>query len=227
MCGRFTLTSSASELSALFDGLRFAAFPPRYNICPTQPAISVRSRDSHKEVVPLRWGLVPAWSKDLKIGARMINARSETVAVKPAFRSAFKSQRCLIIANGFYEWKKEGRVKQPHYISRINEHPFCMAGLWESWTDPSISKAKPVESCTVLTTAANEIMKPLHDRMPVILAQKNFDLWLDPNSNDREHLESLLVPCDSSELRTYPVDTIVNKAANDIPECIEPLKFLF
>ena len=227
MCGRFTLLTPASELSALFDGLRFPTFQPRYNICPTQPVISVRIRDDEKEVVPLRWGLVPSWSKDLKIGARMINARSETVAVKPSFRSAFKSRRCLVIANGFYEWKKEGKAKQPYYISRSDDQPFCLAGLWESWTDKSIPNAKPVESCTVLTTTANEIMAPLHDRMPVILDQEDFDFWLDPKFNDREQLESLLVPYAADELQTYPVDTIVNKASNDTPKCIEPKRFLF
>ncbi|MFK7767626.1 MAG: SOS response-associated peptidase [Mariniblastus sp.] len=230
MCGRITLRSPANSLIAMFDDLRsqqlvFPKFKPRYNICPTQSAIAVRESDSGEyEVAELRWGLVPFWSKDLKIGARMINARSETVATKPAFRVAFKSRRCLILADGFYEWKKEGKSKQPFYISRTDDQPFCMAGLWESWTDKENPNAAPVESCTVLTTDANTIMQPLHDRMPVILEQQQFDFWLDKEFTDRETLEAALVPYASDELQTFPVDTIVNKASNDSPECIERLR---
>jgi len=168
--------------------------------------------------------LVPFWSKDLKIGARMINARSETVATKPAFRSAFKRKRCLVIADGFFEWKKEGKTKQPFYISRNDSQPFTMAGLWESWTDKTDENAVPIETCTILTTSANQIMEPLHDRMPVILEQEQYDFWLDSEFQEREKLERLLVPYSKDELRTFPVSTVVNKAANDLPECIEPIE---
>ena len=143
MCGRFTLTTPAKTLATLFEGLNFSSFEPRYNICPTQTVACIRnvSEDNEdattRELAALRWGLVPFWAKDLKVGARMINARSETVATKPSFRSAFKKRRCLVVADGFYEWKKEGKQKQPYYISQADEKPFTLAGLWESWTDPT------------------------------------------------------------------------------------------
>ena len=224
MCGRLTLQTTSGALAALFDGLKFPTFKPRYNICPTQPVACVRLNDeSEKEVANLRWGLVPGWAKDLKIGARMINARAETVASKPAFRSAFKKRRCLVVADGFYEWKKAGKSKQPFYISRADTQPFVMAGLWESWSDKSDPSADPIETCSVITTTANALMGPLHDRMPVILEQKEFEFWLDKEFTDHEYLESLLVPFEPDELQAFPVDTIVNKAANDVPQCIEPI----
>lgn len=224
MCGRITLQTTTGALAALFDDLKFPTFKPRYNICPTQPVCCVRLDDSgNQEVAELRWGLVPFWAKDLKIGAKMINARAETVATKPAFRSAFKKRRCLVVADGFFEWKKEGKTKQPFYISRFDSQPFIMAGLWESWSDKENAESDPIETCSVITTTANSIMEPLHHRMPVILEQQNFDFWLDHNFSDRERLESLLVPFEPDELRTYPVDTIVNKAGNDVPQCIEPI----
>ena len=225
MCGRFTLQTPAVQLATLFDQIADMEIPSqesRHNICPTQNVLAVRQPGGAYEAVMLRWGLVPFWAKDLKIGARMINARSETVATKPAFRAAFKKRRCLVLIDGFYEWKKQGTSKQPFYISRVDDQPFCVAGLWESWTDKEDPSAKPIESCTILTTEANKIMQPLHDRMPVILEQKQFDFWLDNEFSDRETLEKALVPYDSEELQTYPVDTIVNKAANDSPECIVP-----
>lgn len=228
MCGRLTLQISVTELSAFLDSLRLPLFPglnPRYNICPTQPVACIRqSNDQQLESVTLRWGLVPFWANDLKIGARMINARSETVATKPAFRKAFKSRRCLVLADGFYEWKKSGKSKQPYYISRNDSQPFLLAGLWESWQNKDEPDSQPVETCTILTTTANDIMAPLHDRMPVILEQPDLDFWLDNQFEDRQQLEKLLVPYAADELQAYPVDTLVNKAANDQPECIKPVK---
>jgi putative SOS response-associated peptidase YedK len=211
-------------MAALFDGLRFSKLTPRYNICPTQPVTCVRqSNAGQNEVVNLRWGLVPFWSKDLKIGARMINARSETASTKPSFRAAFKSRRCLVLADGFYEWKKNGKQKQPYYISRTDDQPFCFAGLWESWKDKSLETPTPVETCTILTTEANSMMQPLHDRMPVILNHDQYDFWLDKEFSDAEKLNELLVPYALDELRAFPVDKIVNKPVNDTPECIVPL----
>ena len=208
-------------MAALFDGLRFPKLVPRYNICPTQPILCVRQSGSGEtEAVNLRWGLVPFWAKDLKIGARMINARSETAATKPSFRAAFKSRRCLILADGFYEWKKEGKQKQPYYISRRDDQPFCLAGLWESWRDKSAESPETFETCTILTTDANAIMQPLHDRMPVILQENQFDFWLDKQFSDVEPLEKLLVPLATDDLQTYPVDTMVNRPVNDTPQCI-------
>ena len=211
-------------MAALFDGLRFPKLTPRYNICPTQPVLCVRQSSSgENEAVHLRWGLVPFWAKDLKMGARMFNARSETAATKPSFRAAFKSRRCLVFADGFYEWKKEGQQKQPYYISRRDDKPFCLAGLWESWSDKSAPSPNAIETCTILTTDANAILQPLHDRMPVILQQNSFDFWLDREFSVVEELEKLLVPLATDELRTYPVDKMVNRPVNDSPQCIEPI----
>ena len=211
-------------MAALFDGLRFPNLVPRYNICPTQPALCVRQSDTgENEAVNLRWGLVPFWAKDLKAGARMINARSETVATKPSFRAAFKARRCLVLTDGFYEWKKVGSAKQPYYISRRDDGPFCLAGLWESWTNKNSETAEPVETFTILTTEANATMQPLHDRMPVILPQNHFDFWLDKEFNNVPQLEKLLVPRATDDLRTFPVDKKVGKPINDSPDCIEPI----
>ena len=226
MCGRFTMRTPTETMAALFDGLRFPKLVPRYNICPTQPVTCIRqSSEQALEIVDLRWGLVPFWAKDLKIGAKMINARSETASSKPSFRAAFKSRRCLVLADGFYEWKKVGSQKQPHYISRSDDQPFCMAGLWESWKDNSENAPNDtvIETCTILTTSANATMEPLHDRMPVILHQDHFDFWLDTEFSDVQQLEKVLVPFATDELRTYPVSKMVGKPINDSPECIEPI----
>ena len=198
---------------------------PRYNICPTQQVACIRQvAAAELESVNLRWGLVPSWADDLKIGARMINARSETVADKPAFRKAFRTRRCLVIADGFYEWKKTGKSKQPFYISRVDSKPFFMAGLWESWHNKQESTSKPVETCTIITTQANELMMPLHDRMPVIMPHESLEMWLDSEFADHTQLENLLIPFADDELQAWPVDTLVNKAANDLPQCVEPVE---
>lgn len=224
MCGRFTLRTPAETMAALFDGLRFPKLVPRYNICPTQSVVCVRQdEEGNNESVELRWGLVPFWAEDLKIGARMNNARSETAATKPSFRNAFKRRRCLIMADGFYEWRKEGSKKQPYYISRMDDQPFCMAGLWESWKDKSDEAAEAVETCAILTTGPNAIMEPIHDRMPVILGADRFDFWLDKDFSDREQLEKLMVPFEPDELQAFAVDSMVNRTANDSPQCIEPI----
>ncbi len=189
MCGRFTLRTPAETLSALFEDLRFPKLRPRYNIAPTQSILCVRQDpQGNCEPAMLRWGLVPFWSQDLKIGARMINARSETAATKPSFRAAFKSRRCLVLADGFFEWKKIGKEKQPYYITQVDDGPFCMAGLWESWKDKQSDSglAAPVETCTILTTEANSMMAPLHDRMPVILDRDQYSFWLDSSFQDKE-----------------------------------------
>lgn len=223
MCGRFTLTTSAETIASLFAGLQLPPLKPRYNIAPTQMVSCIRSGiENEMEYAQLRWGLVPSWSKDLKMGARMINARGETVAEKPSFRSAFKRRRCLILADGFYEWKKEGGEKQPYYVTKTDEKPFCMAGLWESWKNKETDET--VQSCTIITTSANEFMSPLHDRMPVILDGEHHPLWLDSEFEDRKRLESLLKPfADEAGLQKRPVNKIVNRPINDSPECIAPV----
>lgn len=169
MCGRFTLRVPAAELVEIFRLLRRPDVQPRYNIAPTQPVAVVRRIDRGRELSMLRWGLVPSWAKDPKIGARMINARAETVATKPAFRTALRRRRCLVPADGFYEWAKSaGGTKQPHYITRRDGRPFAFAGLWESWDGPDGSS---IESCTIVTTEANDLVGRIHDRMPVILSE--------------------------------------------------------
>jgi putative SOS response-associated peptidase YedK len=221
MCGRFTLTSSAKILKEFFPLLDIAEAQPRYNIAPTQPVIAVRHLPQHAgpEVAALRWGLVPHWADDIKIGYRLINARSETAAEKPAFRKAFRDRRCLILSDGFYEWQKlEGR-KQPYYIRRRDGKPFAFAGLWENWSKGEA----PVQSCTILTTDANELMRPLHDRMPVILDPGDFDRWLDPTVNKPDEVQPLLTPCPADWLQAIPVSSHVNNPRNEDASCVTPL----
>ena len=225
MCGRFTLSTPAAELATLFDGLDFSAVKPRYNISPTQQVVGLRSSESgHTEVAWWRWGLVPSWAKDLKIGARMINARSETAATKPSFRSAFRKRRCLVLADGFYEWKQEGDQKQPYFISRRDGQPCTIAGLWERWTDKQAQPSETYETCTLLTGEANAWMSRLHHRMPVFIPPERRPLWLDPEVEDVATLESWLEPTDEDALQAWPVDRRVNRPAHDSPDCIQPMQ---
>jgi len=177
-----------------------------------------------RQLALARWGLIPSWAKDTKIGNQTINARRETVAEKPAFRSAFKKRRCLVVADGFYEWEKGAKVKQPYFIHRADDRPFAFAGLWESWHGPEKdSEGTPLESCTIVTTTANDLMRPLHDRMPVILHPTDYDAWIDPGLADRERLESLIVPYEGDEFVTTPDSTFVNNVRNQGPDCVVPL----
>jgi putative SOS response-associated peptidase YedK len=227
MCGRYTLHTDPSILAELF-GLEESPFlAPRYNIAPTQPAAIVRL-DPHskkREWALVQWGLVPSWSKDPTIGARLINARSETVAEKPSFRAAFRRRRCLAPADGFYEWQKSGRRKQPLYITLQDGRPFAIAALWERWVGADGSE---IDSCTLLTTEANELMEPIHNRMPVILDPRDYDLWLgggsDASPREQEELMHLLRPYPAEEMAAVPVSTYVNNAMNEGERCIEPLE---
>ncbi len=225
MCGRFTLRTPASQVARLFSDLELTPpeIKPRYNISPTQTVAAVRQAASDGCTwSELRWGLIPFWAKDRAIGAQLINARGETVATKPSFRAAFKSRRCLIPADGFYEWQKLGGTKkQPQYITLKKGRPFCFAGLWESWTDKTTNEN--VESCTIITTDANELLVPLHDRMPVILDPADYQPWLDREFKDTMFLASKLKPWPSDDMAFYPVDTVVNNPRNEKPECIESL----
>lgn len=198
MCGRFTLSTPASEIATLFDGLEIPPQEPRHNICPTQDVLAIRQLDQQPQAAMLRWGLVPFWAKELKIGARMINARSETVFEKPSFRKAAKSKRCVVVADGFYEWTPVAgqKKKQPWLIARTDRSPLLMAGLWETWRDKSQPDSPPVETCTIVTTAANEFMSPIHDRMPVFLTVEQLPFWLDTSFDDQDRLASLLAPRD-------------------------------
>lgn len=228
MCGRFTrskdyFSQHANQRTFLGQlGLAFAEpLRPNYNVAPTQDVAAVRSAGDQRELALLRWGLVPSWATDLAIGSRMINARADSVADKPAYRTAFKKRRCLIVADGFYEWRKDGKAKQPHLIRLKGGGPFCFAGLWERWTRGE----KPVETCTIITTDANELMAPIHDRMPVILSPADYELWLDEAVQEPERLTPLLRPY-AGDLEAYPVSPFVNSPRNNAPECLAPLDVL-
>ena len=219
MCGRFAFYSPAEAVTRLFGAQPGEDLAPRFNIAPTQDAPVVRvDAEGAREFVPLRWGLIPFWAKDPKIGNRMINARAETVAEKPAFRQAFRKRRCLVLADGFYEWQKTPGGKTPWYISLGSGEPFAMAGLWESWRGDG---ADPVETCSIITTGPNELMVRLHNRMPAILLGEAVDRWLDAASAPAA-LTDLLAPIPASRLGAVPVSRRVNSPANDGPELIEP-----
>lgn len=222
MCGRYTLTSPGESVSALFDLQEIPQIPLRFNIAPTQETAVVRVPEAgaERELAFLRWGLIPYWAKEASIGNRMINARSESVAEKPAYRWSFRKQRCLVATDGFFEWKKEGKAKQPYLIRRKDRQPFAFAGLWARWKDPENG---PLDTFTILTTDANEHIRTLHDRMPVILPRESFDLWLDPKVEDAARLQPLLVPLAADDLELVPVSKAVNSPANDSPTCIQPL----
>lgn len=223
MCGRYTLSSPSDDVAYLFDLSEVPEIWPRYNTAPTQEAAVVRvaAPGEPRRLDLLKWGLIPYWAKEASIGNRMINARAESVAEKPAYRTSFKNKRCLIPADGFFEWKKEGKLKQPFLIHRQDGKPFAFAGLWSIWRDPE--KGQPVETFTILTTEANDLLRPLHDRMPVIVDRENFDLWLDPKVGDPEKLQPLLVPHAVEGFEAFPVSRAVNSPANDSPGCIAPL----
>lgn len=227
MCGRFTLRTPLNVLIEQFELAEAASLRPRFNIAPTQTVAVVRqpSGTSARHLSLLRWGLVPAWAQDLRIGARLINARAETVAEKPAFRAAFKSRRCLIPADGYYEWQKTGARKQPYFIRLQDDRPFALAGLWERWSgsegDP------PLETCTIITTAANGTTASIHDRMPAILAQDDYSLWLDPDLQDRPALEQLLRPFDAQPMCAIAVSTHVNNVRHDDARCVAAQPPLF
>jgi putative SOS response-associated peptidase YedK len=221
MCGRFTLTSPVQAVASQFSLPGLPAFEPRYNIAPTQPVAAVRAAGEAmvRSLVVLQWGLIPFWAKDSEVGARLINARSETVAEKPAFREAFRRRRCLVLADGFYEWQKQDGGKQPFYIHLRDGCPFAFAGLWERWNGPE----GPIESCTLLTTQPNELMRPLHNRMPVILEPKDYDLWIDPGIRQTDLLLPLLYPYPAEQMAAFPVSRRVNNPDNDDPQCVVPL----
>ena len=222
MCGRFTQRKSPRTIAKAFKLDDLPLFAPRYNIAPTQPIATVirTSHDNNRHFRLFKWGLIPSWAKDPSIGNGMINARSETAATKPSFRSAFKRRRCLVIADGFYEWQQQEKGKQPYFIHMKDDRPFTFAGLWEHWQDPN---GNEVDSCTILTTQANSLMEPIHDRMPVILPPNRYDLWLDPDVQRPVEVSPLLRPYDQDDMMAYPVSKLVNKPANDAPDCVHAL----
>jgi len=223
MCGRFTLTVDPADLQESFSDFAFPSkFAPRFNIAPTQPVLAIPNDDKFTADFFV-WGLIPMWAKDPKIGSRLINARGETLAEKPSFRGSLKYKRCLVLADGFYEWKSvEGRkTKTPYFIHMTDRKPFAFAGLWDSWNSPDGSQVK---TCTIITTEPNELMSLLHNRMPVILHPRDYAKWLDPSPQTPEQLMPLLKPFPADAMDAYPVTTLVNKPANDIPELVVPSK---
>lgn len=222
MCGRFTLSQPTAELADQFQLDEMTELESSYNIAPTHPVatVQIEPETQKRQLNLLHWGLIPSWAKDPAIGSKLINARAETLAEKPSFRSAFKRRRCLILADGFYEWQRVKGKKQPHYIHRQDQQPFAFAGLWEHWQGP---EGKTVNSCTIVTTDANELLRPLHNRMPVILEAKDYELWLDPDVQQTEPLQPLLHPYPSEEMTAYPVSTHVNRPTNNDLTCIQNL----
>ncbi|MCH8281007.1 MAG: SOS response-associated peptidase [Chloroflexi bacterium] len=220
MCGRFTLTSNMDDLQGRFGfEARDLVFRPSYNIAPTQLVLAV-TNDGQRRAELMRWGLVPFWAKDIKIGYRMINAVGETAATKPAFRAAFKKRRCLILADGFFEWRKDGKEKIPTYIFLKSQEPFAFAGLWETWKSP---EGETVKSCTILTTKPNEFMEPIHNRMPVILSGETEALWLDPMTEEPDVLQPLIQPAPAELMESRIVSSLVNSPKNNSPECVVPI----
>lgn len=224
MCGRFTLDTTGREIARQFEVVNELELGPRYNIAPTQesPVVGLREAGADRKASLLRWGLVPFWADDPKIGNKMINARAETVADKPAFRAAFKRRRCVVPASGFYEWKPTDDGKQPYYIKRADDSLLGFAGLWEHWSDDETGES--IDSFTILTGEPNDLLGEIHDRMPVILQPNDYGFWLDPENDDKEALQELVLqPYPSEQLEAYPVSTHVNSPQNDDPGCIEPL----
>jgi len=222
MCGRFAFYSPHEAVARLFGVADAPEVEPRFNIAPTQHIAAVRAGETGRRgLAMLHWGLVPSWAKDRSIGARMINARSETLTVKPSFRNAYRRRRCLVLADGYYEWQRSGSVKQPYFISIAGGEPFGMAGLWETWRDPATGE--PLESCCIVTTSPAPEVAHVHDRMPVIVPTRAHDRWLDPRYGDVGQLDRLLVPWEAGGLEARPVSRRVNDARNQGPDLIAPL----
>jgi len=222
MCGRFTLFEADTILSREFGVSVIPPLVPRYNIAPSQPVAAVRATPagSGREIAFLRWGLIPSWSKDPAVGSRLINARAETARDKPSFRNAFRRHRCLIPANGFYEWQRQERGKQPYFVRMRDERLFAFAGLWDRWESPDKGA---IETCTILTTVSNAVLAPIHDRMPVILPPTEYARWLDPALRDADSLAPLLVPFPPDKMLASQVSPRVNSPAVDDERCMAPL----
>ena len=220
MCGRFALKAPPRSIQEHFHLPEAVDLAPRYNIAPSQPVAVVRHLpgNSFPQLNMLRWGLVPHWAKDMKIGYKLINARGETLKHKPSFRSAFKKRRCLIVADGFYEWRRYGKIHQPFYVQLKKESVFGFAGLWESWNGPD---GKIVESTAIITTAPNELIREIHDRMPVILHPEQYDTWLLDATRD-DTLQDLLAPYPADEMVAFRVSPEVNSPQNDSLDCMIP-----
>jgi putative SOS response-associated peptidase YedK len=219
MCGRFSQKSSSKKIAEKFEVEEVPPLLERYNVAPSQAVLGVRE-DGVREATFFKWGLVPRWAKDTSIGSKLINARSETITEKPSFRDAFLRRRCLVPVDGFYEWGRRGDRKQPFYFHMRDGEPFAIAGLWERWEGGN----EPLETCTLLTTEANSLLAPYHDRMPVILRPEDYETWLDTDMRQPEILMRLLSPYQHEEMNAYAVSALVNSPSNDGPRCVEPLR---
>jgi len=226
MCGRFVQHADPEIYVSRYDIEEIADLGDdrlRYNVAPTQPILAIRTTDDgSRQLLPLRWGLVPHWSKGPDNRYSMINARAESVHEKPAYRSAFRKRRCLIPAEGFYEWRSIEGSKQPYLIRREDGEPFTMAGLWETWNDKD--GGEQIRSCTIIVTDANNLVSPLHDRMPVIVPPEHHAAWLDPSNDDTDQLRSLLTPAETAGWTTHPISKAVNNPRNDNAELLEPIE---
>ena len=217
MCGRYRLSRRKQVVEEYFESSSDEEdWNPRYNIAPTQPVAAIRQAGTSRLLSMMRWGLVPSWASDISIGGRLINGRSETVLEKPAFRDSFRLRRCLVPADGFYEWKKAGKERHPFHFVMKDSSLFAFAGVWDRWRSPT---GQVVESCSILTTAPNELLDGVHDRMPVILPQRHYQTWLTAHATEAQRLAELLVPFDASVMQRYPVSPLVNKPEKDVPEC--------
>lgn len=222
MCGRFNLAGSAASLLSYFNVQESVAWPARYNLTPGQEVLTVvQPASAPRAIRRMRWGLIPSWAKNPTIGTKLINARAETVATKPAFRTALRARRCLIVTDGFYEWETRGRRKQPWFIRMADNCPFAFAGLWDQWMPPA---GERIDSCTILTTTPNALIQRLHHRMPVILPPAAYDTWLDIQLHDVDRLLGLLIPYPPAEMTATPVSPLVNNPANDSVACQAPLE---
>lgn len=224
MCGRFVQAEPPNVYAEFFgvDVVKAEALQPSYNVAPTDSVYAVAEHGGERQLGTFRWGLIPFWAKDRKIGARNINARAETVAEKPAFRDSFTGRRCLIPADGFYEWQAKPKGKLPHFVHSAKAEPLALAGLWASWKDPV--SGDRVRTCTIITGEPNDLVAPIHDRMPVVLPRKSWAKWLDPDEHDPAALQDLLAIYPTSALGAHAVSTLVNKVQNNIPELVEPLE---
>ena len=224
MCGRFVQNSPLQIIQQIFNtGKVLFEVIPNYNVAPTQKILAIINRDNENKLEKLHWGLVPFWANDISMGSRMINARAETVSQKPSFRNAFRKRRCLIPANGFYEWKGEKGHKQPYYITVPSDKPFAFAGLWETWTDKENDEESVYKSCTIITTTASESLSSIHHRMPAVLDPEFHEKWLNEKIQDPKNLEIILRDGLIHDMIYYPVSKLVNSVKNNDPNCIEPI----
>jgi putative SOS response-associated peptidase YedK len=225
MCGRFTQERPTSELAGIFMAEDLAADPGgRFNVAPTDEAAVVVQREDRRAIKACRWGLIPHWAESARVGNRMFNARAETLTTSPVFRDAFRKRRCLVPVDSFYEWRREGKARQPFRIVRSDGRPLALAGLWAGWRDPETEEVR--RTFTIVTTAPNDLMRPIHDRMPVVVAPEAWDRWLDPELPDLGELQGLLVPAPDGGLEIYPVSRAVNDVRNQGPQLIDPVDVL-